>query len=92
MSETKTTADGMEQLLNLEEKVNRTIDLLRSTRAEKEELKRENTRLERESEQKDKTIEKLEEHLGRLEQERDAVRGRLQRLLEQVDSLTGDGT
>jgi FtsZ-binding cell division protein ZapB len=92
MSETKTTADGLEQLLNLEEKVNRTIDLLRSTKAEKEELARENTRLQRECEQKDKAIEKLEDHLGRLEQERDAVRGRLQRLLEQVDSLTSDGS
>ena len=92
MSETKTTADGLEQLLNLEEKVNRTIGLLRSTKAEKEEMTRENTRLQRECEQKDKTIEKLEGQLGRLEQERDAVRGRLQRLLEQVDSLTGDGT
>jgi FtsZ-binding cell division protein ZapB len=92
MSETKTTADGLEQLLNLEEKVNRTIDLLRSTRAEKEELTRENTRLHRECEQKEKTIEKLEDYLGRLEQERDAVRGRIQTLLEQVDSLTGDGS
>ena len=92
MSETRTTADGLEQLLNLEEKVNRTIDLLRSTRAEKEDLTRENTRLQRECEQKDKAIEKLEDHLGSLEQERDAVRVRLQRLLEQVDSLTGDGS
>ena len=90
MSETKTTADGLEQLLNLEEKVNRTIDLLRSTKAEKQELARENTRLQRECEQKDKAIEKLEDHLGSLEQERDAVRGRIQTLLEQVDSLTGD--
>lgn len=92
MSETKTTADGLEQLLNLEEKVSRTIELLRSTKAEKGELTRENARLQRECEQKDKAIEKLEGQLGRLEQERDAVRGRLQRLLEQVDSLTGDGS
>jgi FtsZ-binding cell division protein ZapB len=92
MSETKTTADGLEQLLDLEEKVNRTIDLLRSTKAEKAELTRENTRLQRECEQKDKAIEKLEDHLGRLEQEREAVRGRLQKLLEQVDSLTRDGS
>ena len=90
MSETKTTADGLEQLLNLEEKVNRTIDLLRSTKAEKQELARENTRLQRECEQKDKAIGKLEDRLGSLEQDRDAVRGRIQTLLEQVDSLTGD--
>jgi FtsZ-binding cell division protein ZapB len=92
MSETKTTADGLDQLLALEEKVNRTIVLLRSTKAEKEELARENTRLQRECEQKDKAIEKLEDRLGSLEQDRDAVRGRIQKLLEQVDSLTSDAS
>ncbi len=92
MSETKTTADGLDQLLDLEEKVNRTIDMLRATRSEKAELARENARLLRESEQKDKVIEKLEDHLSRLEEERGTVRGRLQRLLEQVDSLTGEGS
>ena len=88
MSEPNGTVDGLEQLLNLEDKIIQTIGLLRSTRAEKEELQRENTRLQGECERQGDVIQKLEDRLGRLDKERDAVRGRLQRLLEQVDSLT----
>ena len=88
MSDTNATPDGLEQLLSLEEKINSTIDLLRSMRADKAELLRENAALRHECQQHGETIQKLQERLGRLEKERDTVRGRLQRLLEQVDSLT----
>ncbi len=88
MNDMNPTPDGLEQLLALEEKINGTIELLRSTRAEKEELLRENVRLRREWEQQNEVIQKLEDRLSRLETERDTVRVRLQRLLEQVDSLT----
>ena len=47
MSDTNSTAEGLEQLLALEEKINQTIGLLKSTRAEKEELLRENVQLRR---------------------------------------------
>ena len=92
MSETEAAADGLEQLLNLETKINQTIDLLRSTRADKEELLRENGNLRRECELRDQAIQKLEDRVEHLEQERDTVRTRLQRLLEQVDSLTREGS
>jgi FtsZ-binding cell division protein ZapB len=88
MSDTNSMAEGLEQLLALEEKINQTIDLLKSTQAEKGELLRENVQLRREWEQQNEVIQKLEDRLGRLEKEREAVRGRIQRLLEQVDSLT----
>jgi FtsZ-binding cell division protein ZapB len=88
MSEPNATADGLEQLQDLEEKILQTIDLLKSTRAEKEELLRENARLQQECAQHREGKQKLEERLGRLEKERETVRGRLQRLLEQVDALT----
>lgn len=88
VSETNISLDGLEQLASLEEKINRTIDLLRSTRADKEELQRENASLRREGEQQAQTIQTLEGRLERLEKERDTVRVRLQRLLETVDSLT----
>lgn len=88
MSDTVATPDGLEQLSILEEKINQTIDLLRSTRADKEELRRENDSLRRECEQQSQTIQKLEDRLERLEKERDTVRGRVQKLLEQVDSLS----
>ena len=82
--------DGLEQLLNLEEKINQTIDLLKVTRAEKEELYRENARLRRERDQQDEHVHKLEDQLGRLEKERNAVRGRIQKLIQQVDALSRD--
>ncbi len=91
MSDTNATANGLDQLLNLEEKINQTIELLRSTRADKEALRRENSSLRLECGQQSETIQKLEDRLERLEQERDTVRGRLQRLLDQVDSLTREG-
>jgi FtsZ-binding cell division protein ZapB len=88
MSDTNVVADGLEQLSSLEEKINQTIDLLRSTRADKEDLRRENATLRHECEEQGQAIQKLEERVGRLEKERDTVRGRVQKLLEQVDSLT----
>ena len=90
VTEKNVAQDGLEQLTSLEEKVNLTIDLLRSTRTEKQELLRENDTLRRETEQQAETIETLEGRVERLEKERDTVRGRLQKLLEQVDSLTSE--
>ena len=84
-------AEGLDNLLALEEKIQQTIQLLRTTRSEKEELLRENANLRAEMEEQAKQNRGLEERLGRLEKERDTVRVRVQRLLEQVDSLTGRG-
>jgi diacylglycerol kinase family enzyme len=51
-------------------------------------LLRENARLRLELEEQSQKGRALEDRLGRLEKERDTVRTRVQRLLEQVDSLT----
>ncbi len=91
MSELIPTTDGLEQLLHLEERIHQIIERLKSTRGEKEELARENADLRREQEEQNQRIRHLEERLGRLESERDTVRSRVQRLLEQVDSLTNAG-
>ena len=88
MSETTSAAEGLEELLSLEEKIHQTIHLLKTTRTEKEELLRENARLQGELEERARTVRALEDRVGRLEKEREAVRARVQRLLEQVDSLT----
>ena len=88
MNDSKPATDGLEQLLALEEKINETVDLLRSMRAEKEELLRENDRLRRQWEQQNEVIQKLEDRVSRFEKERETVRLRLQRLVEQVESLT----
>ena len=88
MSETTSAAEGLEELLSLEEKIHQTIHLLKTTRTEKEELLRENARLQSELEQQSRTARALEDRVARLEKEREAVRARVQRLIEQVDSLT----
>ena len=88
MSEPTSAAEGLEQLLSLEEKIHQTIHLLKTTRTEKEELLRENTRLRSELDEQALTVRALEDRVGRLEKEREVVRARVQRLLEQVDSLT----
>ena len=88
MSDINSSGDGLEQLLSLEEKINQTIDLLKSSRSDKEELMRENIRLRREWEEQNEVIQKMEARMGRLEKERETVRVRIQRLVDQVDSLT----
>lgn len=88
MSEPTSAAEGLEELLSLEEKIHQTIHLLKATRTEKEELQRENAGLRSELEGQARTVKALEDRVGRLEKEREAVRARVQRLLEQVDSLT----
>ena len=88
MSEPTSAAEGLEELLSLEEKIHETIHLLKTTRTEKEELARENARLRSELEAQARTARALEDRVGRFEKEREAVRARVQRLLEQVDSLT----
>ena len=50
MGEAALATDGLEQLLRLEEKIHQTLALLKSARAEKEGLRRENERLRRERE------------------------------------------
>ena len=88
MTEPTDAAEGLEPLLSLEAKIHQTIDLLQSTRAEKEELLAENARLRHELEERSKSFRVLEDKLGRLEQERGVVRSKVQKLLDQVDSLT----
>jgi len=88
MTEATPAVEGLDQLLSLEEKIQQTIHLLQSLRAEKEELLRENARLRLELDEHSKKDQAQEERLGRLEKERAAVRTRVQRLLEQVDALT----
>ena len=85
MNEVKATEEGLEHLLRLEEKIFRTMDLVRK---EKEELLRENALMRRRLADQDKMHRTLQERVVRLEKERDGVKTRVQKLLEQVDSLT----
>ena len=88
MQETSLQVDGLEQLLSLEEKINQTIELLKTTRAEKMDMAEENARFRASLDGQNKAIQLLEGRLNRLEKERETVRGRVQKLLRQVESLT----
>jgi len=88
MNEPTAIMEGLEPLLSLEEKIHQTIQLLQATRTEKDELLRENARLRHDLDEQTKTVRALEEHVARLEKEREAVRARVQRLVDQVDAVT----
>lgn len=90
MSESSLPADGLEQLLQLEEKINQTSSILQAAKAESAELARENFRLQATFDEQNKTIRLLEGRLQRLEKQRETVRGRVQKLRTQVDSLTNE--
>jgi len=60
--------------------------------AEKEDLERENVQLRQSLEEQTNAARMLEERAGRLEKEREAVRARVQRLVEQVDAATAART
>ncbi len=90
MGEPSLPADGLEQLLKLEEKINQTSGILKATNEENAELARENSRLQATFDEQNKTIRLLEGRLNRLEKQRETVRGRVQKLMNQVDSLTNE--
>ena len=85
----KTVADeGLEQLEQLEAKIERAVAFLESVRSEKKELQEENLELRRKLAEQDRNVRILQERLNRLEKDRDNVKVRVQRILEQVDTLT----
>ena len=88
MSESSIHTDGLEQLASLEEKIATTASLLKSLRSEKVVLQQENSKLQSDLQTQRTQLRTLEKSLERLKLERDVVRVRVQKLLDQVDSLT----
>ncbi len=94
------TAQGAETLAvadfqALEERVLRAVELLKAERAahasaaaKVEELERHSTELERQLAGRAEESTRLEGELGQLQQERDHVRGRVERLLKHLDEFT----
>ena len=84
-----TAADeGLQHLGHLEKKILKTVELLQSARAEKEEWLREKVHVRRRLVEQDQLLRSLQERVARLEKERDSIKTRVHRMLEQVDSLT----
>ena len=74
----------------LEEKVLRTIELLKTAREAKIHAEAQVTRLKEQAEQRDEEIQVLRDENIRLRKEREEVRSRVERMLEQVETLTSE--
>jgi chromosome segregation ATPase len=79
----------------LEERVLRAVELLKAEReahasatAKVEELERHSAELERQLSTRAEHSTRLESEIGQLQQERDHVRGRVERLLKHLDEFT----
>ena len=79
-----------DNLQALEEKVLRTIELLKTAREAKVHAEAQVTRLQEQVEQREDEIQALRDENIRLRKEREEVRSRVEKMLEQVESLTAD--
>ncbi len=79
-----TTAD----FKSLEEKVLRTIDLLKSAREAKVAAERDAARLREQLNEREEEVETLRHELVALRREREEVRTRVEKMLGQIEALT----
>jgi len=86
------TEEGLEQLELLEEKITRAVELLQSARSGKEDLLRENGQLRRRLAEQERNFRVLQEQVNRFAKERESVKTRVQKILDQVDALTQAAT
>lgn len=74
----------------LEEKVFRTIELLKSAREAKAAAERDAARLRQQLEDREEQFESLKAEVVGLRKEREEVRTRIEKMLKQIDALTAD--
>ena len=77
---------------SLEEKVYRTIELLKAARVAKAAAERDASRLREQLELREEEIESLRGEMIGLRKEREEVRGRVEKMLRQIDELTAEET
>ncbi|HEX9119392.1 MAG TPA: hypothetical protein VF840_02525 [Terriglobales bacterium] len=75
---------------SLEEKVYRTIELLKAARVAKAAAERDTSRLREQLELREEEIESLRGEMIGLRKEREEVRGRVEKMLRQIDELTAE--
>jgi septation ring formation regulator EzrA len=75
---------------SLEEKVYRTIELLKAARVAKAAAERDSSRLREQLELREEEIESLRGEMIGLRKEREEVRGRVEKMLRQIDELTAE--
>ncbi len=74
----------------LEEKVFRTIELLKSARDAKAAAERDAARLRQQLEDREEQFESMRAEVVGLRKEREEVRTRIEKMLKQIDALTAD--
>ncbi len=73
---------------SLEEKILRTIELLKSAREAKAVAERDATRLREQLNEREEEFETMRQELVSLRREREEVRSRVEKMLGQIESLT----
>ena len=74
----------------LEEKIYKTIELLKSAREAKAIAERDAARFREQLEEREEQIEVLKGQVVSLRREREEVRGRVEKILKQIDSITAE--
>ena len=76
--------------VSLEEKIYRTIEMLKGAREAKAVAERDATRLREQLETREEEVEQLKAELITLKRDREEVKGRVEKMLEQIDALVED--
>ncbi len=83
----------MDSFQQFEEKITRAIDVLKRVQSEKKALEQELERAKSAAKERGREAEAHQQELVALRREREEVRARVEKLLEQIDALTGaDGS
>ena len=72
---------------SLEEKVYKTIELLKAAREAKNIAERDVSRLREQLEEREEEVETMRQQIVTLRREREEVRGRVEKMLKQIDAL-----
>jgi len=78
------------EFVSLEEKIYRTIELLKHAREGKAAAERDAVRLREQLELREEELETLKAELVALKKDREEVRGRVEKMLTQMDSLIAE--
>ena len=76
----------------LEEKVYRTIEMLKAAREAKATAERDTSRLREQLEEREDEVERMRGEMVALRKEREDVRTRVEKMLQQIESLTAAET
>lgn len=82
------TSHSTADFKSLEEKILRTIELLKAAREAKAVAERDITRLREQLNEREEELETAHQELVALRREREEVRGRVEKMLGQIESMT----